>query len=111
MRFVLVVALLLPSAALAGQAEADRYIQEQRDKIAALRAANEQRRADQAALCARVGGVRIGQTAESVRKSCWGKPARVNTTATAGGTHEQWVYGTGYVYLTNGLVTAVQTTR
>lgn len=111
MRFILVVALLLPSAALAGQAEADQFIREQREKIAALRAANERREADQKALCARVGGARIGQTAEGVRKSCWGKPARINTTVTAGGTHEQWVYGTGYVYLTNGLVTAVQTTR
>ena len=64
------------------------------------------------ALCERLGGVRVGLNAEGVRKSCWGKPAQINTTKTEDHTREQWVYGTGhYVYLTDGLVTAIQTSR
>ena len=57
------------------------------------------------------GQVQIGMTGEMVRSS-WGKPTRVNTTNTARGTREQWVYGTGqYVYLENGRVTAIQQSR
>jgi hypothetical protein len=53
----------------------------------------------------------IGMTAEMVRRS-WGNPERINTTITAAGTSEQWVYGLqNYVYLTNGRVTAMQTSR
>lgn len=57
--------------------------------------------------------VRIGMSAADVRSS-WGNPRRVNTTTTAGGTSEQWIYYRGqhrtqYVYLTNGLVTSTQT--
>lgn len=113
MRILLVVAAILAaSPAVADQAGADRYIAEQWEKIAALRAANAKRDADHKALCDRVGGVKVGLTAEGVRKSCWGKPARINTTLTAGHTHEQWVYGSGqYVYLTDGVVTAAQTSR
>ena len=35
-------------------------------------------------------------SADEVRKSSWGKPKSVNVTITAGGEHEQWVYGGGY---------------
>jgi hypothetical protein len=61
------------------------------------------------AACTRKGGVSIGMTKAQVIASCWGKPQNINTTATANGIHEQWVYGGGYVYLDNGVVTAVQT--
>jgi len=43
---------------------------------------------------------------------CWGDPSQTNVTQTAGGSHEQLVYGTrGYVYITNGSVSAIQTSR
>lgn len=58
-------------------------------------------------LCKRVG---IGMTAAQVRLS-WGAPESINTTTYASGDHDQWVYGNSYVYLENGIVTAVQTSK
>jgi acyl-CoA reductase-like NAD-dependent aldehyde dehydrogenase len=58
----------------------------------------------------KAGRIRIGFTARQVRESVGG-PDRINTTVTPAGTHEQWVYGDNYVYLTNGVVTAFQTSR
>lgn len=74
--------------------------------------AEHQRKVAAKADCDRRGGVRIGMTAEQVRASCWGKPQKVNATHTAGGDHEQWVYpGYQYVYVRNGIVTSIQTSR
>jgi hypothetical protein len=56
-------------------------------------------------------GVSIGMTAEQVRRSSWGKPKSINETITAGGKHEQWIYGGGYLYLENGVLTSIQTHR
>lgn len=43
---------------------------------------------------------------------CFGSPEKINTTVTSAGKREQYVYGyRGYVYLDNGTVTAVQTSR
>lgn len=51
----------------------------------------------------------IGMTAEEVENSTWGKPEKINTTTYSWGTSEQWVYSTSrYVYLDNGVVTAIQ---
>lgn len=51
----------------------------------------------------------IGMTDEQVRNSTWGSPENVNKTTTAYGTSEQWVYsGYKYIYLYNGIVTAIQ---
>ncbi len=51
----------------------------------------------------------IGMTASEVEKSNWGIPNKINKTTTAYGTDEQWVYGNGkYIYLENGIVTAIQ---
>ena len=112
MRLALIaLAILISTPALADLASADRYSQEHRAWIASRVAATEKGIADQKALCARVGGVRIGLTAAGVLKSCWGKPHRVNTTQTASQRQEQWVYGAAYVYLTDGVVTAVQFSR
>jgi Ni/Co efflux regulator RcnB len=114
MRIVLVIAFLAATLApaLADQAAADRYIAEQWAKIAVMNANNAKRDASQKALCARVGGVKIGLTAEGVQASCWGKPQRINETVTASHRHAQWVYGGGqYVYLTDGVVTSIQLRR
>jgi len=56
----------------------------------------------------------VGMTEEETKDSDykrfdWGRPRRVNTTSTAAGKTEQWVYGDGrYLYFTNGILTAVQ---
>lgn len=51
----------------------------------------------------------IGMTAEEVRNSSWGSPKDINRTTTANGVDEQWVYsGYRYVYLEDGIVTAIQ---
>lgn len=61
--------------------------------------------------CDRRGGVAIGMTKAQVYSSCWGRPRKVNETMTARSRHEQWVYGGGYVYLEDGVVTSIQTSR
>lgn len=51
----------------------------------------------------------IGMTAEEVRNSQWGEPEKINKTTTASTIHEQWVYSNNrYIYLDNGIVTAIQ---
>ncbi|MFI2856782.1 hypothetical protein ACH6EH_06545 [Paenibacillus sp. JSM ZJ436] len=51
----------------------------------------------------------IGLTATEVLTSTWGKPQKKNTTTTKNGKREQWVYGSGrYIYLEDGIVTAIQ---
>jgi hypothetical protein len=54
--------------------------------------------------------VAIGMTTEMVREA-WGRPSGINTTTTARGTTEQWVYSSSYVYFTNGAVSAIQQSR
>jgi hypothetical protein len=39
---------------------------------------------------------------------CWGFPKKINTTTTAFGTNEQWIYTLGYLYFENGKLTAIQ---
>lgn len=52
---------------------------------------------------------KIGMSASEVRNSMWGSPNKINKTTTSYGTKEQWVYGSGkYIYLENGIVTAIQ---
>ena len=51
----------------------------------------------------------IGMTAEEVLASTWGEPEKINRTTFSWGTFEQWVYeGHRYIYLDNGIVTAIQ---
>ncbi len=57
----------------------------------------------------------VGMTQDQAIQS-WGKPDKVNSTVTNGGLSEQWVYDLGnfkaqYVYVSNGLVTSVQSSR
>lgn len=58
----------------------------------------------------RKGGVRIGMTAKYVReKTDWGEPQTINSTITASGRREQWVYGDGdYLYFKNGILEGIQ---
>ena len=57
--------------------------------------------------------VKIGMGPLSVL-AAWGAPSSINSTTTAQGDQDQWVYlpcdtcKASYVYLTNGLVTAIQ---
>ena len=54
-------------------------------------------------------GVRIGMSKADVLASNWGRPQAVNTTTTARGTREQWVYGgRNYLYFDDGVLTAIQ---
>lgn len=50
----------------------------------------------------------IGMTADEVLTSKWGYPKKKNITQTATSTSEQWVYDQGYIYLRDGIVTAIQ---
>jgi hypothetical protein len=59
------------------------------------------------------GRVMVGMTAQQVRRA-WGTPSSVNKSVGSYGVHEQWVYdrgqaGSQYVYVDDGVVTAVQT--
>jgi len=57
------------------------------------------------------GQPRIGMTAKELTLTCWGKPDHVNRTQTAGAVIDQYVYEDDkYVYLRNGIVTAIQVT-
>lgn len=57
-----------------------------------------------------------GMTGDEVIRS-WGKPSKINTTVSGSGTSEQWVYsrekiGTDqYVYLDNGIVRTIQSSK
>lgn len=54
-------------------------------------------------------GAQIGMTMKQViEKTNWGKPDSINRTITSAGTREQWVYYGGYLYFTNGKLTAIQ---
>lgn len=53
--------------------------------------------------------ISVGMEARHVQLS-WGDPSSINTTTTAAGRQEQWVYGGhNYVYFDNGKVSGVQT--
>lgn len=58
--------------------------------------------------------VRVGMTADNALEA-WGQPDTINRTIFSSGTREQWVYGLHgapgtqeYIYLDNGIVTAIQ---
>jgi hypothetical protein len=53
------------------------------------------------------GLVWIGATDQQVMFS-WGRPEDVNRTITANRNREQWIYSGGYIYIENGVVTAIQ---
>jgi hypothetical protein len=51
--------------------------------------------------------IRIGMTDEMCRLS-WGEPKEINKTITKNIIEEQWVYGSNFLYFTNGKLTAIQ---
>lgn len=53
------------------------------------------------------GKINIGMTTEMCLLS-WGEPKKINETITAGKKSEQWIYADSYIYLTNGVVSAIQ---
>lgn len=60
---------------------------------------------------AALGKIQVGMPANLVRRA-WGDPQKINSTITSGGRHEQWIYSNSqYVYLQNGVVTSIQTSR
>lgn len=73
----------------------------------------QQRRAQTEKTCQRrgmiPGNVRLGMTADQVRRCGWGDPASINRTTTRRGTSEQWVYGSNrYLYFANGVLETIQ---
>ena len=63
------------------------------------------------ALCAKIGGPKIGMNTTQVLASCFGKPNHVAESVTAQGKQEVWSYPEGYVFLTDGIVTKIVTAR
>jgi hypothetical protein len=61
----------------------------------------------EAILAKKVG---LGMSTDDVIAS-WGRPDHVNTTVTAYGKHEQWVYGNTYLYFEDGRLTSYQQSR
>ena len=60
------------------------------------------------------GDILIGMNEDQAVRS-WGRPTSINSTVSASGKSEQWVYrneaGTAYIYMDNGRVRSAQTTR
>jgi hypothetical protein len=54
--------------------------------------------------------VQIGMTSEQVTMA-WGKPSRINRSIGRWGEHEQWVYGSTYLYFENGILKSYQDSR
>lgn len=53
------------------------------------------------------GKVRVGMNKEQVKLS-WGKPEKINKDIYQGSIHEQWIYGSQYLYFENDKLTAIQ---
>ena len=53
------------------------------------------------------GKVKIGMTREMCKLS-WGEHKSINKTITSGMKSEQWVYSNNYLYIDNGILTAIQ---
>jgi len=53
------------------------------------------------------GKIWIGMTSKMAKES-WGEPDDINRTVNQYNTHEQWVYGSNYLYFENGILTSWQ---
>jgi hypothetical protein len=61
--------------------------------------------------CSRLPLPAIGMSAAQVVASCWGKPDHAAEETTARGKTAVWGYPEGYVYLADGTVTKIVTSR
>ena len=77
------------------------------DRIAAIKAKHWPSAIEKAVIEKKI---QIGMTAEQVRLA-WGKPRRINRSVGVWGTHEQWVYGSTYLYFENDILTSFQDSR
>lgn len=69
-------------------------------------------RARQRAEACRSGNLpAIGMTEAKVLASCWGTADHAAQSVTAQGKQAVWSYPEGYIYLTNGVVTRIVTSR
>jgi ATPase subunit of ABC transporter with duplicated ATPase domains len=97
------------------RAEEAKQAEQKRKKVEAQQAAKARLEAyvqahpeyREAILAKKVG---LGMSADDVIAS-WGKPDHVNTTVTAFGKHEQWVYGSTYLYFEEGVLASYQQSR
>ena len=53
------------------------------------------------------GKVKIGMT-KAMCTEAWGHPYDINKTIGSWGVHEQWVYGSSYLYFENDILTSIQ---
>lgn len=53
------------------------------------------------------GRVRLGMTKAMCEES-WGRPDDINRSIGSWGAHEQWVYGSSYLYFEGNKLTAIQ---
>ncbi len=60
--------------------------------------------------CIKKKKVILGMTTEQVTLS-WGWPEHINRSVGKWGEHEQWVYGSTYLYFENGIMTSFQESR
>ena len=107
---VAVIALCLVASGCAspppyqGPTAAD-YQKDMEDQLGITRARQRQE------ACSRLPMPKIGMTADQVLSSCWGKPDHAAEETTARGKMSVWGYPEGYVYLTDGTVTKIVTSR
>jgi len=92
----------------AGNAEFQALVSTAEKRLSERVAAQEKQAAVALRVEAKKRGVSLGMTPEEVHASSWGKPQSINRTIGSYGTHEQWVYGGGYLYFQNGVLTTIQ---
>jgi regulator of protease activity HflC (stomatin/prohibitin superfamily) len=90
------------------EAERQAVLKRERERVASIKSRGWAKDVERAVIERKV---MLGMTSEQVSLS-WGPPRKVNKTVRASGVSEQWVYSDdSYVYLDNGLVTVIQTSR
>lgn len=108
MRMLLVVALCVPTLGCAKKTPplppAD-YKKNIEDQLGITRARQ------RAEACRTRYAPAIGMTEAKVVASCWGAADHAAESVTAQGKKAVWSYPEGYVYLTNGIVTKIITSR
>jgi hypothetical protein len=62
-------------------------------------------------VCTRLPKPAIGMMSAQVISSCWGKPDHAAESITAQGRQEVWSYPERYLYLSDGVVTKIVTSR